>query len=396
MAPHHSEQEAHYPGVLTAITPVRRLWPFWLRGFWWLLRCIARLNVVPKGVLMDTSMINSARWSLLDRVPAKGRGSKPHALGRPYLLFEANFSGDLSGYLETFSFVDAVGVWLMWRGSYEFPPPQQARRFFEFVNDRRLNVDCSYSAYPEATTSMIRAAIALERHILKFDEVHGQLLADDFAGRYREWLPTVQTIRDPEGEAGTACSFTAIAVIEPERLEQLKEKIGGLAPSDLAIGDAQKAIPEKTHFARLTIANQFLQSFLKREERDAKGDPTSYLMFSTWFDAAGPEQQRPQGLQSHLRGLHSRFGGEAEAIWSACRGFSAGRGPDYLCRYLLEHEVDAGLPFATYPGKTVHEVKSALALAGRFSEFTRDAQGCTANRLVVGWRRMVDERMVAT
>ena len=75
---------------------------------------------------------------------------------------------------------------------------------------------------------------------------------------------------------------------------------------------------------------------------------------------------------SHLNGLHSRFGGMAEDIWRLLPRLH-GSGPEYFRKYLVHHEVDMGMPFSTFPGRTVPEVKAALALAGKFSQFVVQA-----------------------
>ena len=190
----------------------------------------------PRGVLMKTSMIHSAGWSLIRKIPSGGPDSQEkHRLKRPYLLFEANFSGALSPYLETFSFVDAKGLRAMWQAAYEFPNPAQASRFFDFVDKKKLEINCCYYAYPEATTSMVRAAIELER-----PDLQGQRrLARAAGSRLRRCVPgdgsrSVQTIRDPPGQAGKTWSFTAVAIIED--LEDAKALVAQLRlDRDLAI-----------------------------------------------------------------------------------------------------------------------------------------------------------------
>jgi hypothetical protein len=381
------------PSALNAITPVRRWWPRWLRFLWRRLEAGAkRHGEKPRGVLMDTSMIHSAGWSLIDEVKCGIDGQAPHRLKRPNLLFEANFSGDLLGYLETFSLVDALGLWVMWRGAYEFPKPAQASKFFEFVDTRKLEIDRCYSAYADATTSMVRIAMELQGRIRKFDAEGRGLPAVEFARRYRDrLLPQVQTIRDPAGQAGKTWSFTTVSVIKDEQdgvskdLEGLRNIICALEREDLAI-PAQDPLPQRTHFARLTVADKWRQSFEKNGE---KHDQTSYLMFSTWFDGATPDQSREQALEAHLRALHGRFGGQAEAIWGHCRGFRTGEGADHFFEYLLGHEIPMGLPFSTYPGMTVPEVRAALALARRFSKFAVDAQRYDEDELTQRWTTMV-------
>jgi hypothetical protein len=386
--------ELDEPSALNAITPVWKVWPRWLRRVWRVLAALdKRHGERPRGVLMDTSMINSAGWSLIDEVKCGIAGERPHRLKRPYLLFEANFSGDLLGYLETFSLVDAKGLWVMWRGAYDFPKPAQASKFFEFVDTRKLEIDRCYSAYDDdATTSMVRIAIELQARLMKFDAEVRDLPEGEFASRYRDrLLPDVQTIRSPAGQAGKTWSFTAVSVIKDcqdgvkKDLERLKDIICGLKREDLAIPPNDR-VPQRTHFARLTVADNWLQSF---EEDPKKHDKTSYLMFSTWFDGATPDQTREDALEAHLRALYDRFDRKAEAIWGHCRGFSPDRGREYFAAYLRGHEVPMGLPFSTYPGKSVPEVRAALALAKRFSAFVVEAQRYDEVELKRRWVPMI-------
>ena len=355
-----------YSSMLSTIAPLRRWWArWWLPTVWRGLRWRARDDRGrPAGVLMKTGMINSAGWSLFDRVPPAPGAWNAHRLKRPYLLFEANYSGSLPGYLEAFSFVDALGLRVMWQGAYEFPcNPARAGLFYDFVNERQVRVGWQYSSYPEASTGMVRTALELRRRIDRFDHDYGHLPAQAFLPRFVDLLTRVQTLRDPRPEAGRTWTFTAVTPVDPGHAQWVRGHLDRLRRSSAGPPRRRFAPPRRTHFARLALVDELLQPYL-RPEQQGERDRMGMLLFSALFDGETPRQERGPALDSYLAEVYERLGRRnVDAIWGRRRPLT---GPAHFRSHLCAHEVATDMPFASYPGRTVLEVHRALSVAKLF------------------------------
>jgi hypothetical protein len=366
-----------YSSKLSTVAPVPRWWArWWLRRVVWplLSRRAARGRGKPSGVLLHAAMISSAGWSLFDQIPPDPAAENAHPLKRSYLLFEANYSGMLPGYLEAFSFVDCRGLRAMWQCAYEFPRnPARAGLFYDFVDERKMDVGCHYSAYPGASASMIRAAVELQSRIDRFDRDYGQRPAAEFQARWMDFLTEVQIIRDPEPQdAGKTWTFTAVTAVDPDDTGPLRERIADLPRAKLGV-------PRRTHFATLALEDELRQPFLGKSDRR---DRTGILVFSSVFDGVGA-QDRGAALDSYLTALHGRLGeANANAIWGRDGGFD---GPSHFRSHLRAHELPTEMPFASYPGRTVLEIREALNVAGRFAALVSEVQGRDPAALKRNW-----------
>ena len=357
-----------YASKLSTVAPVPKWWArWWLRRLVWpfLHRQALRGRGKPSGVLLHAATISSAGWSIFDRIPPDPAAQHARPLARPYLLFEANYSGSLPGYLEAFSFVDCRGLRAMWQAAYDFPSnPGKAGLFYDFVDTRKMDVLFHYSAYRGASTAMVRAAIELQSRIDRFDRDYGQRPAAEFQARWIDFLTEVQVIRDPEPQdAGQTCTFTAVTAVDPDATGALKKRIAELPKEKLGL-------PRRTHFATLALEDQ-----LKR-------DDTGILVFSTVFDGVGP-QGGAQAIDPYLEALHERLGAEdANAIWGGGVEFE---GPSHFRSHLKTHELPTEMPFASYPGRTVLEIREALGVAKRFAALVSAVQGRDPATLKRNW-----------
>ena len=108
-------------------------------------------------------------------------------------------------------------------------------------------------------------------------------------------------------------------------------------------------------------------------------DPTSYLLFSAWFDGE-PED--------YAAALYQQLGPDlAKSIWGNC-GFD-GDSPEAFASYLKRYSVpsDAGSTsmFSGYNGVTVDEVHATLGLWNHFGEFARASQTLRGPALQTAW-----------
>ncbi|HMD57893.1 MAG TPA: hypothetical protein VKG82_10525 [Solirubrobacteraceae bacterium] len=174
--------------AVTIISPVHRLWALWLRATWPLADRLAPV----KRPLLRLSFIHFAHWSLIERVPAGVAGAR--RLAHPYVLFQSNFDDELSAYIDAFSLVVPGRMRAMWQGVFGFPGPRPVDRFLSFILARTTPAQYYYCAYPEASSTMVEAALRLSEEHRRFAAEAAGLEDDAFAARYAEFLTRNQLL----------------------------------------------------------------------------------------------------------------------------------------------------------------------------------------------------------
>jgi hypothetical protein len=301
-------------------------------------------------------------------------------LKHSYVLFETNFNGDEDEYFEAFCMVVPWGMRGNWWGCHDVPDVKKVGRFIDFINDVKFEVAVSYCAHPEATTKMIRAAIARERQLKEFRKKRWH---DSTAFRkdYEAFLTRVQTLRDPREKPhglraiwrrkdtrGQTGKISMLARIEEGRDPGLKLDL------DL-LSNVPQPLPEATHVARWMVVES-----LDPEAEENPGRPRDegrYLLFSAWFDG---------DVQSYLKKLDAKSrtpdGERTRTIWTHC-GFNELEEP--FTGYMTDHVVDAGAPLNGYDGYTVNEVTTALDASETLLAFAADNQSLSDADLFAAW-----------
>jgi len=286
-------------GRATAITVFSAV-RWWGRFFLPILFVVVRRIPPTTRRLRRLSFIHFARWALISTLPHHGK------LHHPWLYFESNFNGSWEEYIDAFSNQLTRGMWMFWGSSFGFPGALPSAPFKEYIKEHETTAAHYYSAYPEATTTMILRALAAAGH-----------------------------------EAGPpVTAFMSMAPIRPGEQHALREYLQAMDPGPLAkLG--------RTHMGRFVIITDFHNdpAWGQRHE-DHLRQP--YLLFSASFDG---------GLDSYLAELCAQP--EAAAIWECCVDFPR----KYVAEqkaYLQAHEIPADVVFAGYAA-TVPEVRDALA-----------------------------------
>jgi hypothetical protein len=361
----HPERSGRWTAMV-AISPIRRYWALWLRGYYPTLQWLAERGVLPHPVksLIKLSMIGFARWSVFDRVPASGDGEGVKRLPTPYLLFETNFDGDSDRYLESFCLALPWGMRGNWWRAYGVPNVRKVSRFVSYVDAHKIPIAYYYSAYPDASTKRIRYARELVGEIAALNRNTVNESAEGFQRQYFDLLTKTQHIRllgpDPPSKQHTD-ALTVMTRVEDGHVDALKRELERLRGQPLRL-------PEGTHFARWAVVDHL------RPPPTREVDPTSYLLFSAWFD-------RPR--HEFLFGLYDSLETRAQSIWGHC-GLDVGDRPKFE-RELLAHEVNPGSKFHAYDGVTVDEVYNARGCAERLSRFAIKHQGSDAQALQSAW-----------
>jgi hypothetical protein len=119
----------------------------------------------PEKLLKDMdalSFISFASWSLIRRIPYNGPPQRLRTLRRPHLFFDVSFNGGWDQYVDASVRILTTGMKSYWGTSEGFPGPLPGSGFKAFF--RRHELPCShyYCAYPDATVTTVRQALALE------------------------------------------------------------------------------------------------------------------------------------------------------------------------------------------------------------------------------------------
>jgi hypothetical protein len=363
--------------AIAVVTPTRRWWATWLRVDFVALRLLkwAIRQKEPARAVKQLSFISFGRWAVVDRVPAGGNGAGT-PLPHPYILFQSNFNGQSHEYFEAF----ARGLqWRMrglWWGAYGVPDPKDLTAFAGYVHKAWEPVDHYYSAYPQASTKMVLSALALRRAFEPFAARAGDLDPDAFEREYADFVaraahpPTGAPRQKGHGRQDGLC------VLVPIVEEDAREVLRHIADVPRGHGSPFSRVAG-THFARMQI--------IRLNGADGKRIDAlpPYLLFSAEHD--GPTER-------YVERLCDTLDYEAHEIWEHCQGYP-GREPGALERYLLDHRVKPGYSVVAYPGATVDDVRSSLALQDRLSEFVVRTSRFDAPALRDAWlQRFRSER----
>jgi hypothetical protein len=142
------------------------------------------------GTLSKLSFIHFARWTLVREMPDNGQPDE--TLHYPHLYFESNFNGGWEQYIDAFSHLLTTGMKIFWGTSYGFPQPLPTGPFKVYIQRNEIPASHFYSAYPEATTTMVLGGLELERKLARFDAACAELDDEDFAAAWQDFLADVQ------------------------------------------------------------------------------------------------------------------------------------------------------------------------------------------------------------
>lgn len=384
--PGSREWDRNDAGRVTAMTLLSRMqcWGApWLRVLLWVFRHFLRVRP-----LRELSFIHFAHWSVLDGL-AVDQGGGAGGRKEKYLLFESNFNGTWHEYIEAFCQVVGTGIHAILAGCEGFPGLVPARGFKSFIERHEFVTDHYYSAYPDATATMIRAALELSDRVgalrnlaaktsdARFTRAWHWLLADsrvqaNLAGRACTHPGVLAYLRQfafaKKSVAGNAYAFIALTPIEPGQADVLRTHLRGLPRHD---GSPLAKVPD-THFGRWVVLDRVFHDSWPEEHEVL--DP-AYLLFTAVFDVTSRD-----AAGAYLDQLVSVLDTEADAIWGKCRGWPAGTSRQERVGYLLRHQRDVNFLFAAYPGR-VEEIRRALVNRELLMSFACKAQTLDPHQL---------------
>ncbi len=163
---------------------------------WWgrlwlpLVFLYARLRPDAESTLGKLSFIHFARWSLVKRIPDNGQPKV--RLRYPHLYFESNFNGGWEEYIDAFSFILTRGMTLFWGSSYGFPKPLPTGPFKDYIRGNQYIASHYYSAYPDATTTMVLQALEVEAQLAPLRDGASGMSDEAFAAAWQRFVTSAQ------------------------------------------------------------------------------------------------------------------------------------------------------------------------------------------------------------
>jgi hypothetical protein len=149
---------------------------------------------VPKltATLRQLSFIHFARWSVIGRLPYNGPPQRKGRFRYPHMYFESNFNGGWEEYIDAFSHILTTGMTAFWGSSYGFPKPLPTAPFKAYIQVNETEAAHYYSAYPQATSTMIQRSLVLDEQLSRLARDAERMQPEAFAAAYRSFLTDVQ------------------------------------------------------------------------------------------------------------------------------------------------------------------------------------------------------------
>jgi hypothetical protein len=142
--------------------------------------------------LRKLSFIHFARWSIVKKLPYNGEPQIKQRLRHPHMYFESNFNGGWEEYIDAFSHILTRGMTVFWGSSYGFPKPLPTAPFKRYIQCNETVACHYYSAYPDATSTMVQRALELDGKLAPLKRNAATMDPDEFAAAYKRLLTDVQ------------------------------------------------------------------------------------------------------------------------------------------------------------------------------------------------------------
>jgi hypothetical protein len=178
-------------GVAIAITVFSTI-KLWGRVFLPILFFVTKRKPSLTKTLVDLSFIHFARWSVITKIPDNGPEQPRQKLRYPHMYFESNFNGGWEEYIDAFSHILTSGMAAFWGSSYGFPKALPVGPFKVYIQDNETEACHYYSAYPEATITMVKAALELDDKLAPLKRSAKKMDPDAFAAAYAKMLTDAQ------------------------------------------------------------------------------------------------------------------------------------------------------------------------------------------------------------
>jgi len=174
--------------AMTVINPIKPGRSAVLRFNFWVSRRVPQLL----GRLKKLSFIHFLRWTIVEEFPYNGPPQEREELKYNYLFFISNYNGYWMQYIDAFYRVLPDQMDWIWGNAYFYPKGAPAGTAKRAIQQLEFTASHYYSAYPEASATMIQSALELKR---RFDVFQGGVDGagpDDFHRRYQRFIADAQ------------------------------------------------------------------------------------------------------------------------------------------------------------------------------------------------------------
>ncbi len=178
-------------GVAIAITVFSTI-KLWGRAFLPVLFAVTKRQPKLTKTLVDLSFIHFARWSMVHEIPYNGPPQPKQKLRYTHMYFESNFNGGWEEYIDAFSHILTSGMAAFWGSSYGFPKALPVSPFKDYIKVNETEACHYYSAYPAATSTMIKTALDLDGKLAPLKRNAAKMEPDAFAAAYKKMLTDAQ------------------------------------------------------------------------------------------------------------------------------------------------------------------------------------------------------------
>lgn len=325
------------------------------------------------------SFLHYASWSVVRGLPGAGRSGRRR--GPAFLLFQSNYNGPWHTYIETFSALVGGGISKILATSAGFPGVAPVADFKDYLEGHEHLLGHYWSAYPQASATIVTAALDLDRRLERFDRRARRLSDRRLAAALPSFLISVQHSlaggaprRMPRRWwARRASTITVVTPVGADRVGALRATLAGFGPGPAS----PLAAVDGLHLARWAVVDWVQDG---AEPGPVRRLHPPRLLFSAEFQG-----RRADGLARVVAGL----GPTADLLWGHCEGWPGSGRPRAAVRYLRTHLVRAHLSFAAYPRHDPAAVSRALDRRRRLVAFVAEAQGRTGARQLLAFRRIL-------
>jgi hypothetical protein len=161
---------------------------------WWGQAFLPVTKRIPKltTTLVQLSFIHFARWSIIKEIPYNGPPQSKRKLRYPHMYFESNFNGGWEEYIDAFSHILTSGMASFWGSSYGFPKALPTAPFKDYIQQNETEASHYFSAYPESTITMVKAALDVDRKLAPLKRGAEGMDPDAFDAAWKRFLTDSQ------------------------------------------------------------------------------------------------------------------------------------------------------------------------------------------------------------
>jgi hypothetical protein len=142
--------------------------------------------------LRKLSFIHFLRWTIVREFPYNGPPQVPEDIRHEYLFFISNYNGYWMQYIDAFYKVVPDQMDWIWGNTYGYPKGEPAGATKRLIKKLEFTASHFYSAYPDASATMIQSALELKRRFDDFEARAAAADAEQFATAYRRFVSDAQ------------------------------------------------------------------------------------------------------------------------------------------------------------------------------------------------------------